>query len=299
MGKISGHMAVMLSCVIFASNILVTDSLTGTWMTSMGYTLTRLVYGTVALWGISLFFPREPVNAKDLGVLAVGGFLGLIVSQMAFAESVQYTSPVNFSLIMAMVPVTVLLLSVVFLKESVSLIKALGIGFSIAGAVLVILQGNVSEAVGANHLLGVIIAVISMASYGGYLVITRQVTQQYSSVTILKWMFLFSVIMLLPFGASELVAQRIYTAEVTHSAIFQLLFVLIFDGTLVYFLLLIALQRLRATTVSTYLNLLPIFTSVIAIFSGQSDLTVVKTIATALVVGGVWLVTRSAEPVKA
>ncbi|WP_430742032.1 hypothetical protein [Shewanella mangrovi] len=51
---------------------------------------------------------------------------------------------------------------------------------------------------------------------------------------------------------------------------FQLLFVLIFDGTLVYFLLLISLNRLRATTVSTYLNLLPIFTTVIAILSVQS-----------------------------
>lgn len=298
MGKAAGHLAIMLSCVIFASNILVTDLLTGTWMTSMGYTLTRLVYGTIALWAISLFFPKEHVAPRDLAVLAMGGFLGFIVSQMAFAESVQYTSPVNFSLIMAMVPITVLLLSVVFLNESFSLAKVFGIGLSIAGAASIILQGSTHEQVGANNTLGVIIAVVSMASYGGYLVITRKVSQQYRSVTILKWMFLFSALMLLPFGATELVAQRIYSSDVTPTAISQLLFVLIFDGTLVYFLLLISLNRLRATTVSTYLNLLPIFTTVIAIFSGQSDLTLAKALATLLVVGGVFLVTRSPEPTK-
>ncbi len=52
-------------------------------------------------------------------------------------------------------------------------------------------------------------------------------------------------------------------------------------------------MKLNATTVSTYLNLLPVFTSIIAIASGQEAFAMYKVLATILVVGGLCLVTRS------
>ncbi|MBR9793026.1 MAG: EamA family transporter [Gammaproteobacteria bacterium] len=293
MEKTFGHFAILFSCLIFASNILVTDSLTGVWLDPMGYTLTRLIYGTLALWAIGMFLPKQKVPLKDLIVLAIGGLLGLIVSQLAFATSVQYTSPVNFSLVMAMVPIMVLVLSVVFLRERMSLTKTFGILLSVIGAAIIILQGSDVTEQNSNDSLGLFVAFVSMSAYGGYLIITREVTQRYGSVVILKWMFLFSALMLTPFGLYELASQPMYSGDATHTAILQLLFVLIFDGTIVYFLLLISLNRLKATTVSTYLNLLPVFTAVIAIASGQAELTIFSAIATLLVVGGVLIVTRS------
>jgi len=103
-------------------------------------------------------------------------------------------------------------------------------------------------------------------------------------------------VMLLPFGADDLVAQRIYSGEATWTAAGQLAFVFIFDTTLVFFLLLFALNRLAATTVSTYLNLLPIFTAALAIAFGAEVLTVSMVLATVLVVGGIGLVTRPVRP---
>ncbi|MCB9613823.1 MAG: DMT family transporter [Sandaracinus sp.] len=292
MDKARGHVAVLLCCLIFATNILVTSSLTEEWMTPMGYTASRLLYGAVALWLIDLFFTKERVARKDLLVLAVGGFLGFVVSQLAFATSVQYTSPVNFSLIMAMVPIVTLVLSVLFLRERTRLANVIGIFLSIAGAVTVVLQRSTDATSGSNDLLGIGIAVVSMSSYAVYLILTRAVTLRYQSITILKWMYLFTALMVLPFGADDLLEQRIYGGEATWSALGQLGFVFVFDTTLVFFLLLFALHRLNATTVSTYLNLLPIFTSVIAIAIGAETPTLTMAVATVLVVGGVLLVTR-------
>lgn len=227
-------------------------------------------------------------------VLAVGGLLGFIVSQLAFATSVRYTSPINFSLIMAMVPIMVLVVSLITLKENLTFTKIGGILLSIAGAYIIILQRGRAGMSGANDVLGIFIAFVSMSSYAICLIITKDVSEKYSSITILKWMFLLSVGMLLPFGYGELFAQPLFvSATVPFSAIAQLLFVFIFDTTIVYFLLLIALNRLRATTVSTYLNLLPVFTSVIAVFSGLDGFAFYKLLATGLVVTGLFLVTRS------
>jgi drug/metabolite transporter (DMT)-like permease len=240
-----------------------------------------------------LFFNKEKVAPKDLLVLAVGGILGFVVSQFAFALSLRFTTPVNFSLIMAMVPIVVLILSFFFLKEKITSKKTVGILLSVAGAFLIILQRKSGAETGSNNMLGILIAFISMSSYGIYLMITREVSQKYSSITILKWMFLFTAILLLPFGYAELGEQKIYSAEATATPIIQLLLILIFDTTLVYFLLLIALRNLKATTVSTYMNFLPVFTSVLAVISGQEMFTVTKILAVVLVVGGVSLVTLS------
>lgn len=291
--KGKGHIAIIVSCIIFASNILLTNSLVGSWMTPMGYTLTRLVYGAAILWLLGLFFNKEKVARKDLLVLAVGGILGFIVSQFAFAMSLRFTTPVNFSLIMAMVPIIVLVLSFFFLKEKITAAKTIGILLSVIGAFLIILQRKAGVETGSNNILGILIAFVSMSSYGIYLMITREVSQKYSSITILKWMFLFTAILLLPFGYAELAEQKIYSAEVTATPIIQLLLILIFDATLVYFLLLIALRNLKATTVSTYMNFLPVFTSVLAVISGLEIFTFSKVFAVALVVGGVSLVTLS------
>ncbi len=291
-----GHLSIIVSCIIFASNILLTNALVGTWMTPMGYTLTRLIYGAAVLWILSLFFKTEKVQKKDLIFLAVGGVLGFIVSQFAFALALRFTTPVNFSLIMSMVPIVVLVLSFFILKEKITRNKSIGILLSVVGAIVIILQGKIGNAVGANNVLGIIIAFLSMSSYGIYLMITREVSQKYSSITILKWMFLFTAIMLLPFGFSELTEQRIYSSEVTLVPIFQLLTILIFDATLVYFLLIIALRNLKATTVSTYMNFLPVFTSVLAVMVGEESFTIYKVLAIVLVISGVSLVTLSNKP---
>lgn len=292
---IRGHVAIFLSCIVFASNIVVSNELMDGWMTPLGYTLTRLLYGAVAFWLIGLFRARERVGRKDLFVLGFGGVLGFIVSQLAFATSLRFTTPVNFSLIMAMSPVLILVLSAIFLKERVGLLKIVGIGLSVAGAVLIIMQRATGTADAPNNALGVFMAFVSMSSYAVYLMITREVTQRYSAVTIMKWMFLFTAIGFLPIGLADLVQQPIFSADTAAVPIAQLAFVLIFDATLVFFLLLYALSALRTTTVSTYLNLLPVFTAVVATAQGQEAFTAYKILATVLVIGGVFMVTRASD----
>lgn len=50
-------------------------------------------------------------------ISALGGLLGFVATQFTFALSLQYITPVNYSLIMALKPVVALLLSPVFPKE--------------------------------------------------------------------------------------------------------------------------------------------------------------------------------------
>ena len=303
--KYKGLLAAMSANVIFGLNIPVTKTLVAHWMTPLGYTMTRMFFGTVVFWFIGSLFKREKVAGRDLLIIMVGGLIGYLGTQFLFSQSLKYTTPVIFALLIALTPVAALLLSAVFLKEVVSRRKISGIVLSISGAFLIILEsGNGST--GANNFLGILLVLLCVFFYAGYLVITRNVATKYSPVTVAKWMFLISAFVMLPWSFSELATQRIYSHESTVHAFSLLSFALFFSTTLAFFLMPLALKKLEASTVSIFMNCQPVVASIVAIWAGQDTLTWTKGLAALLVLTGVYRVSvkkiqsiRCEIPVKA
>lgn len=290
--KQQGLIAILSANVIFGLNIPVTKALMAQWMTPWGYTMTRLLFGALIFWGIGCFFKMEKVEKRDLLILLIGGLLGFLGTQIAFAQALKYTTPVIFSLLMALAPVSVLLLAAIFLQESVPRRKILGILMSVSGAALIIILGRNDGAQASNHFLGILYAIACVLLYSGYLILTRTISIRYQPLTIAKWMFLFSALAILPFSFSELPKQEIYSAGTTVTAAALLSFSVLFSSTLAFFLMPVALKRLEAGTVSIFMNLQPIVASGVAISVGQDVFTVDKVVATLLVLTGVYIVTR-------
>ena len=161
-----------------------------------------------------------------------------------------------------------------------------------AGAGLLILRAH-SGGSGGNDLLGILLAFLSVCGYSLYLLITRTVSQRYTPVTLMRWLFLFTAMMLLPFGAADLPIQRIYTSEATWQAAALLAYIVICSTAIGYFLMSVALKLLRATTVSIYMNLQPVVAAVAAIAIGQDTFTWDKPVAAVLVLAGAYVVTQS------
>jgi len=287
--KYEGVFAALAANTIFGLNIPVTKALVAHWMTPAGYTITRMLFGSAIFWIIASLTKREKVAGKDLITIMIGGLIGYMGTQLLFSQSLKYTTPVIFALLMALTPVAALLLSALFLKESISKRKITGIILSISGAFLVILAGS-DSGTGANNALGIFFAILCVLFYAGYMVITRKVAVKYSPVTVAKWMFLVSVLVLLPITPNQLSNQTIYTHEANRTAIALLAFALIFSTTLAFFFMPLALKNLEASTVSIFMNLQPIVASVVAITIGQDAFTWHKGLAALLVLSGVYLV---------
>lgn len=289
-----GLIAIFSANVIFGLNIPVTKSLVAHWMTPMGYTMTRMIFGAIIFWAIGSFLKREKVEGKDLLIVFVGGLMGFLGTQFLFSQALEFTTPVIFSLLIAMTPVVVLLLSALFLGEGIPNRKIFGILISISGAALIILLGSAHGQHGTNNALGILFTIICVLFYAGYLTMTRKISQKYAPVTVAKWMFLFSALMVLPFSFSALPNQKIYSADTTGTAIALLAFALLFSTTLAFFFMPYALRRLEASTVSIFMNLQPIVASVVAIAIGKDSLTWEMPLAAGLVLTGVYLVTKPA-----
>ena len=293
--KINGHAAVILANVIFGLGVPITKYLLGEWVTPMVYMALRCIGAALIFWAIAAFLPKEKVERKDLIVIMLGGLTGFVISQTLTAWSLNFTSPVYYSLIATLVPIGTMLLAAVFLKEGITGIKLLGVCLGIAGAALLVLVKWQTEA-GSNDLLGIFLALMSLLTWVIYLIITSKVSTKYSAVTQMKWTFLVSTIAVLPFAWNEFSQTKLFSGGYGFSdglmGIGGMAFIVIFATVLGYFMIPYAMKYLRATTVSIYTNLQPIVASLIAIAIGQDIFTWDKPVAAVLVLLGAYLVTQ-------
>ena len=303
--KFQGHASVLLANVIFGlavpmSNYLL-DPASGVdghaWLGPYGYIATRCFFAAIIFWVIQCFLPKEKVERKDLWVIIGGGVLGFAVSQTFTAWSLYFTNPVYFSFVGALCPIVVMLMAWMVLKERITALKTVGVVIGIAGALLMVFMGARGQSANDNNdVLGIAFALLSLLTWAIYLIITRKVTQKYTSVTQMKWTFLASAIIMVPFTAIVEGNQPLFTSACTWEAAASTAFVVLLATVLGYFMIPFAMKRINATTVSTYTNLQPVVASVVAFAIGQAVLTWDKPVAGVLVLLSAYLVTI--EPKK-
>ena len=290
MDKIKGHIAILLANVIFGLGVPVTKALLDKWVSPMGYMASRCVFAAIIFWLVAAFLPRERVSRKDLLVLLAGGLLGFVISQTLTSYSLDFTTPVYFSLVAALTPVAVMILAAIFLGERVTGTKILGVALAIAGGILMLVKSWNSDS-GKDDLIGIVLAVLSVLTWAVYLIITRKVSAKYSSVTQMKYFFLISAVIVLPIALGQSRPNPLYTSAWEWSGVAEMAFIVLFATGLGYFLIPYAMKYLKATTVSVYTNIQPVVASFVAILIGQDILTWDKPVAGILVLVGAYIVT--------
>ena len=288
------HIAILAANVIFGLGVPVTKFLLNDWVTPMTYMAFRCVGATLIFWAIAAFLPKEPVKRRDLLVIMAGGLLGFVISQTLTAWALQFTTPVYFSLIATLTPIATMLMAAMFLGERITGMKTVGVLLAIVGAALMVVVRWQSET-GSNDLLGIALAILSVLTWVVYLLITRKVSQKYSAVTQMKWVFLVSSVAVLPFAVGDIPQTRLLTDFSPSMDWFYgasaMFFIVAFATVLGYFMIPYAMQSLKATTVSIYTNLQPVVASLVAIAVGQDVLTWDKPVAGVLVLLSAYIVT--------
>ena len=288
-----GHGAIRATNLIFGLNTPIAKTIVPEWISPYALTFVRMVFATLVFWGIGLLAPKEEVGKRDLWTIFWGALFGLVGAQVSFANALLYTSPVNITIIAAMTPLAVMLIAALILKEPVTFKKAAGVLIGASGALLIIFQSSAINTDSSGNWIGNLLCIVNVITYAIYLVITRPISQRYSAITLMKWMFLFSALISFPPGISDLPEAKVFGTESNPFVILKLSYIVIMATGIAYFLVPMALKRIRPTTASMYNNLQPIIASIIAILIGQDVFSWDKPIAALLVFTGVYLVTQS------
>jgi drug/metabolite transporter (DMT)-like permease len=290
--KYTGHVLILIVNILFAINITISKSLLPDQISPEGLTLLRMLFASVMFWITSLFTTREHVTRKDLGLLFLCSMTGIALNQGLFLFGLSQTSPIDASIISTSSPIFVMILAAIVLKEPITRLKAFGVMLGATGAIALILS-SIQVATGQSNLFGNLLCITSSFSYSIYLVIAKPITQRYSSVTMMKWMFLFSAIVISPFTYQNLLDTPAFHGAISFQNIASILYVLIGATFIPYLLIPMSLKRIRPTTMSMYNYIQPMGASTIAIIIGQDTFSIVKLIAAAFVFGGVYMVTQS------
>ena len=290
---LTGHLACFGAYCIFGFNIICCKNISNAGvLTPMDLFCLRATGATLLFWLLSLFMPKEKMDPKDLPKVFLASMLGLYLTQISFLKAVTMTTSIDLSIANTCTPILTMVVAAIFLKEPITGKKVGGILVSLAG-VLILVFNSVGLGGGASETkpMGIVLTIVNALTFALYLGIFRPLISKYNVVTFMKWMFLFSMLMALPFNARHLASVPF--GQIESKVLWQVAFVVVFATFVAYFLIPVGQKRLRPTVVSMYNYVQPTIATIISIAIGLDHLTWKKVVAMVLVFSGVWIVNQS------
>jgi drug/metabolite transporter (DMT)-like permease len=292
------HGALFTVALIYAASYTVTKELTPLYIAPRAFILLRVSGALLMMLVYGLVWKGEKIrNTRDLLYLAACAFFGVGLNMILFFEGLARTSPINASLIMVCSPILILLIGFITRLEKLTSAKVAGILLGTLGAALLIsgkADGGVHSSVAGDLLI-----LGNAASYSIYLLMIRPMMAKYNAMTVIRWLFVFSVIMVTPLGISGLSAVQ--WAALTPALWAGIVFIIVGTTFLAYTLNAYALRFVSSSVVGSYVYLQPVLAIAIALGSRRYSLHWQQLIYAFLIFAGVYMVSykgrRKAEPV--
>lgn len=278
----------MLAQLFWAMNFVVADRVIAEF-TPLELTFLRWLGAFPILLVITLWIERERLDKWRLArqewwIHVIQALLGMVGYTLLLYAALNTTSPVTASVISAINPAVIALAAVVVLGESIRRSGVLGIAISFVGVVIVVLLGGSAGFDGVEVTPGDLLMLGAIATWTAYVIISRRI--QTPPITATAVQVGISAVMLAPVMA--LVGVQ---AQPSTEGWWGLAIIIVFPSALAYLLWNVAVTRLGPSRTGVFLNLLPVFTAIIAVTLGD-PLTVWQVIGGLIVLAGVYLTTR-------
>lgn len=284
---LQAHLAILLANIIYGANYSIAKEVMPAYIQPFAFVLMRVGGALVLFLLVSTFVIKEKIDKKDLPRIALLGVCGVAINQLMFLKGLSLTTPINASIIMISNPIVVLLFAAIALKEKIAINKIIGILLGIGGALLLLLF-NKTFSFGSETITGDVMVLINSISWAFYVVLAKPLMKKYNAFTVVKWVFLFGFLYVLPFGYSEI--TLVNWASIPLTAWYCILFVVIATTFLAYILNTYALKALSPSVVSIYIYLQPFIATIIAVLFGKDELDARKIVSALMIIAGVYLV---------
>jgi drug/metabolite transporter (DMT)-like permease len=288
---VKAHLALLGVNVIYGANYSIAKSIIGHDIQPYALVLLRAAFSMILFWITSFFLPKEKIDRKDLIKLLLLGVFGVALNQLFFIKGLYESKPINASIIMILNPIFVIILEILFLREKLPPIRLAGIVSGTIGAALLLLFG---KEISVHR--GDIMILINCISWAIYLVMVKPLMIKYKTVTVVRWVFAFGALYVLPFGWPEL--QKFDVHAVSFNVWLCIAYVIVASTYFAYFLNTYALAELSPSIASTYIYLQPLIAAGIAISMGLDNIDTRKVLSAVFIIFGIYLVGLSRKKKK-
>lgn len=290
------HIALFSVQLLYAGNFTIAKEVMPNYILPKGVIFLRISFGLIAFWLLHLTVVKaKEVSRKDIPLLILCGIFGAAVNQICFFVGLNWTTPINASIIMLITPIIVFTGAVLFFKETYRNLNILGIVIGCMGAGLLIGYGQ-GISFNSKGVIGDIYVLINAVSYSIYLLIARPLLLKYHPIVIMKWVFTFGFLFAIPFTYHDFIVTD--WQAIPNSIWTAIAYILIGATFLTYFFNSYALAIVSPKIVGAYIYLQPILAVIIAIAAGKDQLTLLKLMTGLLIFAGVYLASKKSKRVK-
>ncbi len=231
------------------------------------------------------------LEKKDIPRVVLLSLLGMVGYHVFFFTALKHTSSVNTSLIAAMNPIVTTIMASIFLKEKFPRKAIGGILISFTGVALIVTNGSLEVIKNMSFNIGDIYMLMAILSFSIYFIVLKGIVGRVDPMKLTFYVFFFCVVMLVPMVIYENPVE--YLPRTTSKGWGSLIYMSIFASVVAYLIQQISVKRIGPAKTSLYVNLVPLFSMVMAYFILGEVITLPKIFAGAMIISGVLITLKS------
>ncbi len=282
------YLALLLVTLIYGANYTIAKYVVPEYLLPLAFVVMRVSVSTLLFWMVARTFPTEKVRRRDHWLLIRCAFFGTAINQFFYFKGLSLTTPIHASLIMTTTPIAVLMVAAFLRHERLTMMKITGVLVGLAGVLLLLTKGGVSLENGT--FTGDLFILLNGITYATYLVLVKPLMRTYHHATVLKWVFLYGALMMVPVGL-----QQVFSADWSSFpdlTWWSLGYVVLAATFVVYLLNAWALNYVDSSVVGIFIYLQPVFATIVALAAGEDQLDLLTVIYALIIMAGVYLVSK-------
>ncbi len=283
----------IIAVLIWSMNIAVTRYVTD-YISPVSISFYRWAVAFIILTPLMLpkVWKERQLIRQHLGQFAVLSAFGMALYQGLAYSAAHYTTATNMGIINAFIPVFTIFVSIMILKEIPSRFAVIGSFISFFGLLYVIGQGNLSNLARLGGHWGDLLMVLAVFFYAFYGVFLKKWQLKVPLLISLYVQIGFTLLYHLPF------VLYLGIDPINQDNVASVLYAGAFPSLVAPLLWMIAVQYLGPNRTSIFMNLMPVFTAIIAYFWLHEAWTIYHTIGGVVILVGIVMAQKKSNTVK-
>ena len=204
------------------------------------------------------------------------------------------SSVISASLMPSFAPSMIIILSLIIYNSKISNTQLLGVIISFIGFVNIIIRGNILNLSSLNFVTGDIWMLGCVSCWAFYSAMIRKIPKEIDNISFLFLIFLIGNFFVLPFYISESIYHQSFSINEQNGWLL-VLYAAIGPALISYLLWIKAIKIMGANNSGLFLNLIPIFSSLISIIFLKEKLELFHIVGALLIFTGIYLVIRKRD----
>ncbi len=263
-------------------------------LSPVNLTIMRLLVVCIVFLILLIVKPNKfsKIQKKDVIPIFLVGFLGIVIYHLGLNYGEQYISASAASVIIATIPIFVVILAAIFLKEKITLKIVLGVLLSLLGVVVISTVGRADNLFEIKYISGALAVLLASVLGAGYTVAGKKLLQRYSALSLTVYVCLIGSLGLIPFISNSLFEE---VAAMSLTCWSVVIFLGIFPTVIGYVLWYVALEIKSASEISIYLYFIPVLSTIISYILFRDEITWLFVFGGALVILGLHVVNKQSS----